>query len=811
MKHPLRILNLEDNPDDSERIRMHLAKGGIKCNLVCVRSRAAFAEAIEKGEVDLILADYSLPSFDGLSALEMAKKSFLEVPFIFVSGGIGEAFAIETLKRGATDFVLKNRLSLLVPAINRALSEVEGQIARRQAERELEKYRYHLERVVKQLETQQAVLDRQNEKILRTQVDLEISHRKYSDLYDFAPVGYFTVDREGIILEANATGAAMLGVSKRQLVKRPFRSFIADERDGNAFAKYCTDVLGSRQKVECELGLKRKKGPLFYARLESVRYTGSEGEAAMIRSVVSDITERKRAEHDLRESEKRYKLLVESVTDYIYTVQVENGWPNSTYHGPNCFSVTGFTSEEYGADSFLWYKMIHEDDRAVVLEHVGRILSGDLPPAIEHRIFHKDGSMRWVKNTFVPHHSKEGRLTSYDGIITDITALKKAENSLRESENKYRNLYKEFNVLLESLTDVLFLLSSEQRIIWLNKAAASYYGGEPNEFIGQFCYRVRHRRDTPCEGCHAISALKTGEIKDYQRTAQSRIMAMRAFPIRDEAGEMKSTLLVGQDITEKRKLEETAKRTYHLAQLGQLSAGIAHEINNPNNVILSSSQMISDIWEDVGKLLLRYYTENGDFLVGGMPFSKMQDDVPRIISRMMECSQRISDIVTNLKEYVCQDAVQPDEKVDINRIISSAFSMLKRQIENCTDNFGLALAENLPVIRGNGNALCQVIINMIMNSLQALPDRKCGVIVSSGYLENDNCVVIRIRDEGCGMSREVLAKAFKPFFTTKHASGGTGLGLSISHTIVQKHKGAISFKTERGKGTTATIKLPVST
>jgi PAS domain S-box-containing protein len=676
MKRRLRIINVEDNRDDSDLIKRHLDMAGIHCDLIRVETIDAFVGAMGQGRFDLILADYSLPSMDGISALEIAKAANPVVPFIFVSGAIGEEFAVETLKRGAKDYVLKDKLSRLAPAVNRALAESGEQIRRRQAE--------------------------------------ELAERRTEELQE------------------------------------------------------------------------------------------------TVRQLHEEIVERIKAEHELLKSEKRYKLLVESVTDYIYAVRVENGRPTSTYHGPNCFSVTGFTSEEYEADPFLWYKMIHEEDRAAVLEHVGRIFSGDSPPAIEHRIFHKDGSMRWVKNTFVPHYGKEGQLVSYDGIVTDITDRKKAEISLRESESKYRNLYNEFNILLESLTDVLFLLSSEQKIIWMNRAAASYYGGEPEEFIGQYCYRVRHNRDVPCDGCQAVAALRTGEIRDYHRAWRNGIMAMRAFPVRDESGEIKSTLLLGQDITEKIELEETAKRTYHLAQLGQLSAGIAHEINNPNNVILSSSQMILDIWEDVGKILRRYYGENGDFLTGGMPFSKMQDDVPRIISRMLECSQRISDIVANLKDYVCPAEGHPDERVSINKIVRSAFSILKRQIESCTDNFGSVLAEDLPVIRGNGNALCQVIINLIMNSLQALPDRKRGVFVTSGYHDGGKSVVIRIRDEGCGMSQQVLAKAFKPFFTTKHASGGTGLGLSISNTIVQKHRGTISFETETGKGTTATILLPVS-
>jgi diguanylate cyclase (GGDEF)-like protein len=150
MKDTLRVLNLEDNQGDSELIRVKLAREGIVCDLVRIETSDDFVAAVERGRFDLILADYSLPSFDGLAALKIARAQSPEVPFIFVSGAIGEEFAIETLKSGATDYVLKDRLSRLPGAIKRALLEVEERAKRRQAEHELEKYREHLEEMVRE-------------------------------------------------------------------------------------------------------------------------------------------------------------------------------------------------------------------------------------------------------------------------------------------------------------------------------------------------------------------------------------------------------------------------------------------------------------------------------------------------------------------------------------------------------------------------------------------------------------------------------------------------------------------------------------
>ena len=147
----LRILNLEDSPLDAELVQAHLTEGGISCELVRVQTRSDFAAALEEGGFDLILADYALPNFDGLSALEMVRKICPEVPFILISGALGEEVAIETLKRGAADYVLKQRLERLVPAVRRALHEAEERSARARAEEALRRSEQQFRTLVEQI------------------------------------------------------------------------------------------------------------------------------------------------------------------------------------------------------------------------------------------------------------------------------------------------------------------------------------------------------------------------------------------------------------------------------------------------------------------------------------------------------------------------------------------------------------------------------------------------------------------------------------------------------------------------------------
>ncbi|MBF0558352.1 MAG: response regulator [Nitrospirae bacterium] len=143
--------------------------------------------------------------------------------------------------------------------------------------------------------------------------------------------------------------------------------------------------------------------------------------------------ERTKMEEALLEGEARYRRLIEASTDYIYSVRIKDGRVASTVHGPGCQGVTGYTSDEYDADPYLWYRMIHEEDRSTVIKQSERVLAGEVPQPLEHRIIHKNGSIRWVKNTPVPHH-EGNELVAYEGLIVDITERKHLEERLYQSQ-----------------------------------------------------------------------------------------------------------------------------------------------------------------------------------------------------------------------------------------------------------------------------------------------------------------------------------------------------------------------------------------
>ncbi|MGB5995058.1 MAG: ATP-binding protein, partial [Candidatus Deferrimicrobiaceae bacterium] len=245
-----------------------------------------------------------------------------------------------------------------------------------------------------------------------------------------------------------------------------------------------------------------------------------------------------------------------------------------------------------------------------------------------------------------------------------------------------------------------------------------------------------------------------------------------------------------------------------MTSLGTMVSGVAHEINNPNNLIMFNAPMIQGAWADADRVLASHFRESGEFLLGGLPYSEMRQVVPKLITGMTESSGRIRNIVEKLKNFARRDSENLDCKIALNEVIRAAASILNHEIVRGCRNFRLDLAENLPMVMGCAQQLEQVMINLIQNSLQALPDRTKGIRIATSVNRGTGMVEVRVIDEGGGMSDEVMKHLAEPFFSTKLDSGGLGLGLSISSSIVLEHNGTLDFTSEVGKGTTARITFP---
>jgi len=264
------------------------------------------------------------------------------------------------------------------------------------------------------------------------------------------------------------------------------------------------------------------------------------------------------------------------------------------------------------------------------------------------------------------------------------------------------------------------------------------------------------------------------------------------------------------EIREKQLMQLKLIHANKMTALGTLASGIAHEINNPNSFILSNINLFSKLWKDIIKILEADYIDKTGYLIGGLPVSEVRELMPGLLAGITDGSVRINNIVGDLKDFSRPDKNGTHIDVNINKVVTGSMSIIGNQVTKYTDNFNVSCQDNLPLISGNSQQIGQVVINLIMNALQSLVNKICGVWVDTFFNKDENCIVLQVKDEGAGMSKEVLDRITEPFFTTKLESGGTGLGLSISYAIIGEHNGTMEFASEPGKGTTVTVKLPVT-
>ena len=290
----------------------------------------------------------------------------------------------------------------------------------------------------------------------------------------------------------------------------------------------------------------------------------------------------------------------------------------------------------------------------------------------------------------------------------------------------------------------------------------------------------------------------------WSRTLQRQVF-QRTVELAREAAERKRAL------EELRQHQDQLIQADKMASLGILVSGVAHEINNPTGLILFNTPVISEAYADAETILEEHYRERGDFMLGGIPYSRMRSKIPQMLDDMQEGAKRIKRIVEDLKDFARRNDGLACELFEINTAVRLAVRLVEVTIRKATDNFVVTYGEDLPPIRGHSQRIEQVVVNLILNACQALSDSGRSIILETGYNADSHAVWVRVHDEGSGISPEHLVHLTAPFFTTKRESGGTGLGLSVSAGIVKEHGGELHFDSQQGAGTTVLLTLPAAT
>jgi len=662
-ENPIRVLMIEDNPGDVALMEAMLAEAkGVRFIAESASRLSAGLERMTAEKFDVVLLDLTLPDAKGVDAVRKVRQAAPSIPVVVLTGLDDEELALSSMHSGAQDYLVKGTVDsrLLVRSI-----------------------RYAIERT-------------------RTERELGEQRQRLALLLDNAPDRIYFKDTEGRFLQVNPALAHYFGLDHaHQAIGKSDADFFLEEHASEAMADEREIMLTGKPmvgRVERETFPDGRVGWSLTTKMplrdETDAIIGTFG-------LSRDITGLKTAEQALRSSEDRYIRLLDSVTDYVYSVELKDGQAVSTSHGPGCLAVTGHSPDEFKNDPWLWHRIIHPEERDGVIRNVTQTTSEGAALEIEHRIIRRDGVVRWVRNKHVPRYSREGTLVSYDGLMSDITERRLARDELVATN--------------ERLTKVLADLTKSHE-----------------------------------------------ELK----AAQSQLM-----------------------------------QAEKLHSIGQLAAGVAHEVKNPLQVILVGLQYLNDC-----------------------PVAA-QEQTRSVLDEMNHAVKRANVVIGDLLDFASPRELGMHER-SINALIEQSLRFVAYEFSQSKIKLAMNLEKELPACRVDPTKIEQVFVNLFTNAAHAMPDGGTLTVRTSQHVvvaqeiphtrgdrsgirlrTGDRAIVVEIQDSGTGIPEEHMQKIFDPFFTTKNTGKGTGLGLSVTRKIIDLHGGQIGIRNNPNGGVTVKIVL----
>jgi PAS domain S-box-containing protein len=512
----------------------------------------------------------------------------------------------------------------------------------------------------------------------------------------------------------------------------------------------------------------------------------AENKPFFMAGTMCDITDRKRTEEALRESETRYRSVLQSATDAIVTVDSSGiiiGWNNAAER------IFGYRyTEAVGQPLTSIVSLYHHDENSNGMK--GLQTEGGqnaLGRTVEFKGFRKDKSVFPIELSLSSWETKSGRF--FTGIIRDITERKQMEESLLTSEIRYRTFF-------ENSMDAILLENSDGKIFSANQASCAMFGYLEEELINLGRSGIMDIADPRLLAFVSERALKgkaRGELTLIRKDGTRFPSEISSAIFENREGQANTSIVI-HDITERKKMEEGLRQMQKLEGLGTLAGGIAHDFNNILGIILAYNSNIKKFKDDSKKLDLATET-----------ITKAVDRGRTLVQQILMFARKTE---TSFSAVNVNDVVM--------EVVIMIYEMFPKNV-TCSQNFD----KSIHYINADRSQLHQVLMNLCVNARDAMP--KGGVLSISTHMESvtslrnqhpgaseSSYICIEVSDTGEGMTSETQKRIFEPFFTTKGIGKGTGLGLSVTFGVIQTHKGFIDVESELGKGTTFRVYLPAS-
>ncbi len=712
--------------------------------------------------------------------------------------------------------------------------------------------------LVHELGVRQIELELRNKKLHEAQKELETTRDRYADLYDFAPIGYLTVSGNGQILEANLTAATLLGIEKGDLDKEKWllSDFVAREQQ-SVYQEHRSAVLRAKSAQTCELNMVARDGKPFYVRMQSVGVAKHDGAVAKWRTVISDITDQRRAKEALRASERNFRSLFDEALDMIHIV--DRGG-RLTDINPTELAILGYSREECIGRPLV--EIIHPDYRERTAKALKRVFEGHKIHLYETAFVTRKGDTIMVEVSAFPQ-GLNGEILAACAICRDITERKRISMNLARTLEQQDGLNLILRAVQATHTPVQVLevaMDHVLQISWLGIQAS----GAAFLLRGQQLHKVVSRNLPPAvdQGCAQIPlgqclcgrVAQTGEpiicahwnecvaehdawrfhavgVQDHGHVIlplkwQSQILGVLCFYVSagDEFNDHRSEFLkavasIAATAIGRLTYQSQLAQSERLSTVGLLAAGVAHEIKNPLALALTNVEWLAEDLPPIleqSRILRQRVTDEFPAERAGTLLSDLPDlGNAELLQDIAECAQsaldgvhRVRSIVRDLVTFsrADEDELSRLSLADVlERALNLAYSEIKYRARVTRD------FSQTPHVLANEGRLSQVFLNLLINAAHA---------IDKGHPEDNEIRVrlwhegqealVEVQDTGKGIDPADLPYLFDPFFTTKDQGVGTGLGLYISNNIVASLGGRIDVESTVGAGTRFVIRLPVA-
>lgn len=697
--------------------------------------------------LDVILSDFSLPTFDALRALQLTRESGRDVPFIVVSGSIGEDDAVDLMKRGATDYLLKDRLGRLGGAVQNALDQTRLREEKRKAE-----------------EARRS------------------SEALFHKLVDNSLVG-IQILQDGKYAFANSRIAEIFGYTEQQLLQLDsWHRVVADDDLEMVKDQVRRRLSGETPHAHYVFRGRRQDGTIVELEIRSTRIE-VHGRPAVLGMIV-DITDLRRVEVEMQRTTDLLRAVAEWSPDAVF---VKDHQGRYLLFNPAAARFVGRRVEDVlGQDDTALFDV--ESARTVMERDRHVMASGQTET--EEEVLTAAGITRVFLATKAPYRDKRGNVIGVIGISRDISERKRAEETLRLRDRA-----------IQAVTQGIVITDPAQAnnpIIYVSPSFEELTGYSASEVVGQNCRFLQGAGTDPDAVAQIRQAVQQGEackveLLNYRKDGTSFWNELSISPVRDEKGQVTHFVGSQADVTARRKLEEQLRQVQKMEAVGRLAGGVAHDFNNLLTIINGYSEVVLDSLEKNHPL--------ADF-----------------VQQIQMAGERAASLTRQLLAFSRKQMLKP-VVLDLNSLVRDMEKMSRRLISEDIQ-LVLELKPDLHRINADRGQMEQVVLNLILNARDAMPDGGSLVLetrnveLDANYVATHSEVIpgqhvsLSVCDTGCGMDKETQAHIFEPFFTTKEADKGTGLGLSTVYGIVKQSNGHIDVYSEPGLGTTFKIYFP---